>query len=179
MLDLNEKRSIFFWCCRSRKGAWIEIGRCKRASGLVTRRSRKGAWIEIHRGTTHSIRANVAPARERGLKLYLTPSIVTKPNCRSRKGAWIEIHVLSLKSPRYMSLPQGSVDWNIVPLQHKRLTKRRSRKGAWIEILSGRFCSCWNLWSLPQGSVDWNPRNIPIVFSFKGRSRKGAWIEIS
>ena len=77
-------------CCRSRKGAWIEIqarfptyGRCRvapaRERGLKCRyldyhdnsksRSRKGAWIEI----TNAIWQRNSPV------------------CRSRKGAWIEI----------------------------------------------------------------------------------------
>ena len=34
--------------CRSREGAWIEMGRNQHARSNLFRRSREGAWIEIH-----------------------------------------------------------------------------------------------------------------------------------
>ena len=36
-------------CCRSRKGAWIEIALGKAIKDTVRGRSREGAWIEILR----------------------------------------------------------------------------------------------------------------------------------
>ena len=74
--------------CRSRKGAWIEIT----ATELLTpprSRSRKGAWIEMLSYVGETLAVWVAPARERGLKLSLMPSLLLK---------------------KIRSLPQGSVD---------------------------------------------------------------------
>ena len=73
---------------RSRKGAWIEIPEFVGSSLKPGSRSRKGAWIEIIIGGALSNSADVAPARERGLKLSSVVLCLT---------------VL-------MSLPQGSVD---------------------------------------------------------------------
>ena len=56
---------------RSRKGAWIEMGRIHKNRQNHDRRSRKGAWIEI---TSES-------------------SCMVLVISRSRKGAWIEIRV--------------------------------------------------------------------------------------
>ena len=55
----------------------------------------------------------VAPARERGLKLNPNNDLTNAPQRRSREGAWIEI-VLQSASAKEL--------------------KRRSREGAWIEI---------------------------------------------
>ena len=142
MLDLNEKRSIFFWCCRSRKGAWIEMHVESCVYYDLPCRSRKGAWIEIIRAFISSARCRrVAPARERGLK-----------SCH---------RLLNLSCNR--SLPQGSVDWNpnfiiinhyypVAPARERGLkflcckpitiNNGRSRKWAWIEI---NWCAllCW------------------------------------
>ena len=59
-------------------------------STTTARRSREGAWIEILGLDVDEENAEVAPARERGLKLVLL--IVLPPLLRrSREGAWIEI----------------------------------------------------------------------------------------
>ena len=54
---------------RSREGAWIEIWQLPKGHHGSDSRSREGAWIEIvdNRGA-HRAAAQVAPARERGLK---------------------------------------------------------------------------------------------------------------
>ena len=54
-------------------------------------RSREGAWIEIKTKKTLNITLNVAPARERGLKLKMMIKKIRKMKSRSREGAWIEI----------------------------------------------------------------------------------------
>ena len=54
---------------RSRKGAWIEIGNRRNAMVVISGRSRKGAWIEMSTGNRTWLQKDVAPARERGLKL--------------------------------------------------------------------------------------------------------------
>ena len=75
-------------------------------------RSRKGAWIEILADQTYADECDVAPVRERGLKLsqpvfwhfdeivapvrerglkYSRKQIISAISSRSRKGAWIEI----------------------------------------------------------------------------------------
>ena len=53
---------------RSREGAWIEIKALAIKFLVVVSRSREGAWIEIIIGGALSNSADVAPARERGLK---------------------------------------------------------------------------------------------------------------
>ena len=55
--------------CRSREGAWIEILTGRRAYCRATRRSREGAWIEIAVSGLMLKKKQVAPVRERGLKL--------------------------------------------------------------------------------------------------------------
>ena len=74
--------------CRSREGAWIEIGIISSQPKRNRSRSREGAWIEIAAADLCCCRACVAPARERGLK----PQVEEK-----------------VKEPS-KSLPQGSVD---------------------------------------------------------------------
>ena len=73
---------------RSRKGAWIEISGSNYYEREVDSRSRKGAWIEMPAPPYTSQSDYVAPARERGLKLYLINNYIVF----------------------FMSLPQGSVD---------------------------------------------------------------------
>ena len=76
-------------------------------------RSREGAWIEILL-LRHLPRPNdVAPARERGLKLESVENPDFPWHRRSREGAWIEIYKIS---------------------KAMRTARRRSREGAWIEI---------------------------------------------
>ena len=137
MLDLNEKRSIFFWCCRSRKGAWIEITYAQSLDSWHLGRSRKGAWIEIYQRWIWNASLNVAPARERGLKYYKSNYKLWMAPRRSRKGAWIEI-----KSKR-----SGTKNQNVAPARERglKLTCRHRQTG--------------RLLSLPQGSVDWNNKN--------------------
>ena len=54
-------------------------------------RSREGAWIEIYDVLAQPVKGiDVAPVRERGLKLELFPT-ANRNRCRSREGAWIEI----------------------------------------------------------------------------------------
>ena len=54
-------------------------------------RSREGAWIEIPTGGIYTYDTEVAPVRERGLKLWIKALLKLMPSCRSREGAWIEI----------------------------------------------------------------------------------------
>ena len=62
---------------RSREGAWIEITLTDFACGRFFSRSREGAWIEIRVEILNFTTKTVAPARERGLKLFL---IICKMN---------------------------------------------------------------------------------------------------
>ena len=55
--------------CRSREGAWIEIGYDEGDIDRPPGRSREGAWIEILHNVSHRKKLHVAPVRERGLKL--------------------------------------------------------------------------------------------------------------
>ena len=68
---------------RSRKGAWIEIGKSLEYAKNELGRSRKGAWIEI--------------------RYFLIFSPISMG--RSRKGAWIEIAVGIYRYPKQQSLP--------------------------------------------------------------------------
>ena len=54
---------------RSREGAWIEIQYALVDPRPYDRRSREGAWIEIFATICGCATADVAPVRERGLKL--------------------------------------------------------------------------------------------------------------
>ena len=123
----------------------------------VPGRSREGAWIEISLFLVCSLVTDVAPVRERGLKLLLRLKVLliqlvapvrerglkylqrSAPGFeqyrRSREGAWIEISIL-----------RSSL----------RTLSSRSREGAWIEIFT----------------------NAAQVYATAGRSREGAWIEI-
>ena len=82
---------------RSRKGAWIEISVRAEFGNDPRSRSRKGAWIEICTQRIAQSLALVAPARERGLKFSLIVLVYIVPYRRSRKGAWIEIEQSQLK----------------------------------------------------------------------------------
>ena len=74
----------------------------------------------------------VAPARERGLKLMTDCHGILLAVRRSREGAWIEILIeVVVDASNYC----------------------RSREGAWIEI-SVLPLSKLLIWSLPRGSVD-------------------------
>ena len=53
-------------------------------------RSREGAWIEMMSALRARDKADVAPARERGLKYKFRLDTFVL-NGRSREGAWIEI----------------------------------------------------------------------------------------
>ena len=80
---------------RSREGAWIEIQVTKFMMPWRRRRSREGAWIEIPLKVAWELPLNVAPARERGLKFYITKGDYLYEVGRSREGAWIEISMLT------------------------------------------------------------------------------------
>ena len=54
--------------CRSREGAWIEIGWLGADHHRLMGRSREGAWIEMLAQYHFTTALVVAPARERGLK---------------------------------------------------------------------------------------------------------------
>ena len=58
--------------CRSREGAWIEILLTEKEGYKMKSRSREGAWIEIDNGVGAGVTNSVAPARERGLKYYIS-----------------------------------------------------------------------------------------------------------
>ena len=94
---------------RSREGAWIEIYSNRSLFRSSLRRSREGAWIEIDFASRRSYEAEVAPARERGLKFKSVPSY-REYHSRSREGAWIEIAHISEIETKKASLPRGSVD---------------------------------------------------------------------
>ena len=100
-------------------------------------------------------KVDVAPARERGLKLkkdYLTAIELS----RSREGAWIEISLI-IKKGKSLS---------VAPARERGLKScgqclgcrldSRSREGAWIEICN--MCA--------------------VCIDINGRSREGAWIEM-
>ena len=53
-------------------------------------RSREGAWIEMGKNGGMVMAQGVAPARERGLK-YQSIITINGNQRRSREGAWIEI----------------------------------------------------------------------------------------
>ena len=76
--------------CRSREGAWIEIKIRAEFNNDPRCRSREGAWIEMDMFDFYWPSFAVAPARERGLKLF---------GC-----------LLLLPLGLLMSLPRGSVD---------------------------------------------------------------------
>ena len=76
---------------RSREGAWIEIEAKEKFKLAQISRSREGAWIEIRQARQAKGSLNVAPARERGLKL-IDADVLHRSFCRSREGAWIEIY---------------------------------------------------------------------------------------
>ena len=71
---------------------------------------------------------DVAPVRERGLKLAENGEVITMDKGRSREGAWIEIRAARVNAG---------------------LTLRRSREGAWIEILANRLSAFLASGSLP------------------------------
>ena len=77
---------------RSREGAWIEIHSLTAACKPCICRSREGAWIEIAPSFSAASSINVAPARERGLKLQQNQPLRRYGKRRSREGAWIEIY---------------------------------------------------------------------------------------
>ena len=54
---------------RSREGAWIEMRKGDKYHERKYGRSREGAWIEIGSTESAALLQDVAPARERGLKL--------------------------------------------------------------------------------------------------------------
>ena len=55
-------------------------------------RSREGAWIEIFQIQAGAVTADVAPARERGLKFTnIVHALIGYTAGRSREGAWIEM----------------------------------------------------------------------------------------
>ena len=77
--------------CRSLAGAWIEITEIYCPSSKSLCRSLAGAWIEIHAGRAATLRAAVAPLRERGLKYKTTAPIQSEDMVAPLRGAWIEI----------------------------------------------------------------------------------------
>ena len=98
---------------RSREGAWIEIASALACAASALCRSREGAWIEIL-SLHHLPRPNdVAPVRERGLKLWLRLF-----KHRSKRVA--PVRERGLKSDEYFD---------------KARAAGRSREGAWIEII--------------------------------------------
>ena len=94
----------------------------------------------------------VAPARERGLKLHFALQLVP-PLGRSRKGAWIEILSICCPSVSAAVAPARERGLKSLSLLTITLVKGRSRKGAWIEMLERLWPYGYNT-SLPQGSVD-------------------------
>ena len=76
---------------------------------------------------------SVAPARERGLKYLDNYFFLLSRSGRSREGAWIEMRTVASIT---------------------NLAKGRSREGAWIEIPTIGTASTNMHWSLPRGSVD-------------------------
>ena len=93
-------------CCsttrsRSREGAWIEITICEQAHNVVSSRSREGAWIEIYNDNLALVKQNVAPVRERGLKLCLL-----KADSLNNEVAPVRERGLKLKHSVYINAVQ-------------------------------------------------------------------------
>ena len=88
-------------------------------------------WYNQHKASCNT----VAPVRERGLK-YVEPQGWHAPLCRSREGTWIEIFkAASWESRSACRSREGA--WIEIANGSKNGTKkapRRSRKGAWIEM---------------------------------------------
>ena len=78
---------------------------------------------------------NVAPVRERGLKLLLA-ALQRLLIGRSREGAWIEILITLPICIRRSVAPVRERGLKCPVLEYLvRLIQRRSREGAWIEIV--------------------------------------------
>ena len=96
-------------CSRSREGAWIEIllPELEQVLPCVAPARERGLKLYLYQAGTNFVR--VAPARERGLKY---PDLLFRlfHLCRSREGAWIEIDESELIEFIMRSLPRGSVD---------------------------------------------------------------------
>ena len=114
-----------------------------------------GAWIETCWKNGYRICKCVAPLWERGLK----------PWC------------IGSKYVSGMSLPYGSVDWNIGSACAVGGSVGRSLMGAWIETVKHLKKMGYSSESLPYGSVDWNKSIERDTGMHVGRSLMGAWIE--
>ena len=74
-----------------------------------------GAWIEIYLSRTFAINSSSLPSRERGLKSFMSTSLLDSQYVAPLAGAWIEIPI------RWLT----ALDVLVAPLA-----------GAWIEIFA-------------------------------------------
>ncbi len=121
--------------CRSRKGAWIEINNLQRRWLKFDVAPVRERGLKLKINNLNIITIYVAPVRERGLK-YISPKQFSVFNGRSRKGAWIEILYMPFLAavPVVAPVRERGLKWrNLTATLHH--VDGRSRKGAWIEIL--------------------------------------------
>ena len=95
---------------RSREGAWIEIASMLARAICTARRSREGAWIEIMDKGIAKINADVAPVRERGLKLRTRTTVLPTLWVAPARERGLKSFAHPQITAHEPSLPQGSVD---------------------------------------------------------------------